>query len=106
MIQKYLIKVGIFLLNCSYSVFKLLPTNSNKVLFLSRQSNKPSIDFRMIVSQLEEDRDVKIVIMTKRIEKNMKDVLFKNVPLFYVKCIIWQLQKFVLWMATILLLVF
>lgn len=82
MIQKYLIKVGIFLLNCIYSIFKLLPTNSNKVLFLSRQSNKPSIDFRMIVSQLEEDRDVKIIMMTKRIEKRIKDVLFKNVPLF------------------------
>lgn len=82
MIQKYLIKVGIFLLNCIYSIFKLLPTNSNKVLFLSRQSNKPSIDFRMLSSQLEEDCDVKVIMMTKRIEKRMKDVLFKNVPLF------------------------
>ena len=82
MIQKYLIKVGIFLLNCSYSVFKLLPTNSNKVLFLSRQSNKPSIDFRMIVSQLEEDRDVKIVIMTKRIEKNERCFIQKCSTLF------------------------
>ena len=69
MIQKYLIKISIFFLNLIYSVFKLLPMNRNKVLFLSRQSNKPSIDFRMLSSQLEEDCDVKVIMMTKRIEK-------------------------------------
>jgi len=36
-----------------YSVCKLVPTNGCKVLFLSRQSNKLSIDFRLLQSELK-----------------------------------------------------
>ena len=76
---KYLIRVNIFILNCIYIIFKILPTNRNKIFFLSRQSNKPSIDFRKLMGNLNENYDFKIVVMTKRVEKNLKDVLTKNI---------------------------
>lgn len=81
MFEKYLIKLGICILNLIYFVFKWLPCNRHKILFLSRQSNKPSIDFRMLANQLEEDTEVKIVMITKRIEKTFKDVILINIPL-------------------------
>ena len=76
---KYLIRFNVFILNCIYIIFKMLPTNRNKIFFLSRQSNKPSIDFRKLMGNLNENYDVKMVVMTKRVEKNLKDVLTKNV---------------------------
>ena len=54
---KYLIRFNIFILNCIYIIFKMLPTNRNKIFFLSRQSNKPSIDFRKLMGNLNENYD-------------------------------------------------
>lgn len=76
---RYFIRFSIIVVNVVYFIFKLFPTNKNKIFFLSRQSDKPSIDFRKIISNLNENYDYKIVVMTKRVEKNLKDVLCKNV---------------------------
>ncbi len=80
---KYLIRFNIFILNCIYIIFKILPTNKNKIFFLSRQSDRPSIDFRKLIGNLNENYDFKIVVMTKRVEKNIWDVLTKNVIYFF-----------------------
>ena len=48
------IAVGILkgILICIYGVLKLLPTKTNKVLFLSRQSDVPSLDFTLLQEEL------------------------------------------------------
>ncbi len=74
-----LINIYIFILNSIYILFKLFPTKKNQILFLSRQTNKPSIDFRMIIEELEQNYpEYKIKVITKRVEKNLKDFIFKN----------------------------
>lgn len=74
-----LINLYIFFLNVIYMLFKLFPVKKNQILFLSRQTNKPSIDFRMIANELAQNYpEYKIKIITKRVEKNLKDFVSKN----------------------------
>lgn len=61
--------------NFIYSVFKLLPTNKNKILFLSRQSNKPSLDYKMIINELDNYSSLKIVSILNRTKKTPKGIL-------------------------------
>ena len=53
-----------------YFFLKLFKTNNNKILLLSRQSNKPSIDFELIKEDIQKRYpNVKLVILTKMFEK-------------------------------------
>lgn len=45
----YLMKAGLQIL---YGLLKLFPVKENKILFLSRQTNGPGLDFRMIQAEL------------------------------------------------------
>lgn len=51
-----------------YFFLKFLPTKKNKVLFISRQSNKPSIDFLILEKELRKLK-FKTILITKKIEK-------------------------------------
>lgn len=69
-----LLKLIKLLLRLVYSILKLLPTR-NKVVFLSRQTNEPSIDYRLIAQELRiQSPKVEIVMLCKRIEKSPKDL--------------------------------
>ena len=46
----YIMRIG---LNFIYAVLKFFPTQKNKVLFLSRQSNMLTLDFKMTQEELE-----------------------------------------------------
>ena len=62
-IKLAVIKAGIFLLNMVYGVFKLLPVQ-RKVTMLSRQSNTPSDEFRMVKKGINiRDKGVKVVFL-------------------------------------------
>ena len=63
--------------NFIYIFFKLFPSD-DRILFISRQSDRPSLDFRMIIKQIEKISNSKIIIITKRIEKNYFVALKKN----------------------------
>lgn len=70
-IKKLVIKIAIGILNFVYLPFKLLKTN-NKITYISRQSNTPSIDFKLLYSKMEElDKSVSQVVLTKKIEKGL-----------------------------------
>lgn len=69
------------MLNTFYCFFKTLPTDKNKIVFISRQTNNPSLDFRLIIKKLSEQDNLKIVTLTKRIEKNIFDMTIKNFPM-------------------------
>ena len=57
------------ILNFIYAVLKLFSVKENKVLFLSRQSNEPTLDFVMVQEMLrKKNRDIEIVTLCKRLE--------------------------------------
>lgn len=73
--------VGKIFLNVLYFFLKLLPTK-NKIIFISRQSNSPTLDFVMLKSEIEKKCDYKIVMITKKMKKNTKDIL-KNSDIIF-----------------------
>ena len=82
MFLRILIFIYRCLINLIYLLFKLLPTNKNKIFFLSRQTNKPSIDYRMLIEEINKNySNQKIVVLTKRIDKNIKDMILLNITL-------------------------
>lgn len=55
-----------------YAPLKLLPAKSGKVLFLSRQSDVPSIDFRLLAAELvRRDALVSTVFLCKRVREGV-----------------------------------
>lgn len=73
-------KIAIILLRWAmsfvYFFLKLLPTDKNKVLFLSRQSNTVTEDFGFLIERLTELRPgVKTVVITKRADKGLGSML-------------------------------
>ena len=76
--------VGVFVLNIIYIFFKLFPTRK-KIVFISRQSDKPSLDFRMLAKEINKtDSTIKIVFLTKKTRKNIKDNL-KNIKIIFLQ---------------------
>ncbi len=66
------VRIGIFFFNIIYFFIKLCPTR-NKVTFISRQKNTPSIDFILLKTELHKtDPSIKVVILCKRLEKGFK----------------------------------
>ena len=67
-------KLYIIFLNFIYLFFKLLPINKKKIFFLSRQSNKISLDYKMLINEInKENSDYKIVVMTNMLGKKLLD---------------------------------
>lgn len=67
----YLLKLNLKLV---YFFLKLLPTDKSKIVFISRQSNNVSIDFKMIAEKLVEKK-YKVVIISKKIDSGMINYL-------------------------------
>ncbi len=67
--KKIAIYIMRFGLNLIYAVLKLFPAKKNKVLFLSRQSNTLTLDFRLTQEELKrEDPAIEIVTICHRLE--------------------------------------
>lgn len=60
-----------------YFVFKTaFSINPNKIVFLSRQSNSPSIDFQLVVQELQRRHpDIEVVFVCRRMEKGYRSKL-------------------------------
>lgn len=70
-IKRLVIKIAIFALNVVYLPFKCLKTK-NKLTYISRQSDTPSIDFKLLYNKMKElDNDVIQVMLTKKIGKGL-----------------------------------
>ena len=66
-----ILKVGIFFCNCIYALCKLLPVRK-KVTFLSRQSNRPSVDIDMLSDKIQSEHpDFQTVLLCKRLESGL-----------------------------------
>jgi len=64
-----------WVMNFFYFFLKLLPTKQNKLVFLSRQSNKPSEDFLFLSEQLKAEKpDIEIVAISCRADHNFRSM--------------------------------
>lgn len=78
-----IIKLGLFFLNLFYSIMKLFPTQ-NKITFISRQSDKPSIDFLLLDKQIKStDSTIKTVILCKTLSGDQKASLGKKIKYIF-----------------------
>lgn len=74
-IKKILINIAVIILNLLYLPFKCLKTK-NKITYISRQSNKPSIDFILLKEMMEKKyNSLTQVMLTKKIEKGLIEKL-------------------------------
>ena len=65
------LKAAVLALNCIYGVFKLLPLK-DKVVFVSRQGDTPSVDYIMIKEEIhKQSPDTEVVMLTKKLEKSI-----------------------------------
>ena len=72
--MKYLILFFKFLANVFYSIMKLLPI-TNKVVFISRNNTKTSIDFLLLEKEINKrDKSTKVVILNHKITNKFKYV--------------------------------
>lgn len=87
-IRTQIIRIGIgigkCLLNIIYFFVKMFPAR-NKVVMLSRQSNKPSIDFELIEKEILNRTDnVEVKILCKILKKDIKERI--NYCFYILKC--------------------
>ncbi len=69
-----LIKLFKLCLKFVYFFIKLFPTNKNKVVFISRQTDYIHVDFEMISKELKKrDKNIKQVFLCKRMGKGLKE---------------------------------
>ena len=69
--MEYCIKIFKALMNIIYKFFKLFKTK-NKITFISRQSNKIGIDFKLLIEDLKkESSNTKIVVLNKELNKSI-----------------------------------
>ena len=72
--MKTLLYVFKILMNFIYLFFKVLKTNNKKVLFISRQSNSVTLDFKLLSDELKK-KNYDVIILCKRFD-NIKKCLF------------------------------
>ena len=78
----FLIDIFKLLLNILYFPFKFLK-KKKKILFLSRQSNQISLEYKMLIEDLKKkDSSIKIKVITKKIEKNIISLISNFFLLF------------------------
>lgn len=69
-----IIKIFKFCLSIVYALLKLLPTNKNKIVFISRQTNYIHVDFDMIRKEISKrNKNIKMVFLCKRMGKGIKE---------------------------------
>lgn len=72
----FVVNAGKMILSFVYAVFKLFPNQKNKVLFLSRQSNELTLDFRMLKEELEkQEKKIKIVSICNRMDDKKEGII-------------------------------
>ena len=75
--MKFIATIGIFFMKIIYFFMKLFKTK-NKIVFISRQSDKLSLDFSLLKEEIEKNSNIELVFITKKVEKNFRSV-FKSI---------------------------
>lgn len=71
-----------------YGAFKILPTNPKKIVCISRQENEMSLDYKLLITELKEQRsDLKIVFLSSRdsgkLSKDIKIIYNVLLSMYY-----------------------
>lgn len=74
MSKHILTRAGIKILNIIYSVFKARK-NKKQITLVSRESNKETLDLRMLREALQQSGQYKIVVLSKKLEKSFFGIL-------------------------------
>lgn len=85
LIKKCFLYIARSIMNFIYFFIKLFPMQKNKILMMSRQSNEPSIDFKLLKEEIKNrDEKIQIVMLCKRIPKKF----FKKIEycFYLIKC--------------------
>lgn len=69
-----IVKLGIVAANILYYFIKLIPTQYNKITFISRQSNTKSLDMQLLEQELiKSNKDLKIIFLCKTLSKGLNN---------------------------------
>jgi CDP-ribitol ribitolphosphotransferase len=70
-VKYLLLRIFKCILKIVYFFLKLLPTNSKKVVFISRQQNVPSLDFKLLSRDIKSiDSSYQVVFLCKKMKTN------------------------------------
>ena len=95
--KKIVIKFGKIILNIIYFFLKLMPIKK-QIVFVSMQSNKPSLDFNLLAEEIKrKDEDIKLVFLCKKMDSNLSNVIDY---IKYVFNIAWYVLKVMCYLAT------
>ena len=87
-------KILIVLANILYALFKLFPVKSNRVLFLSRQSNEKTLDFTFIEKELMRwNPEVEPVFLCRQFTGEERSPLVLLPYLLYLIKVSWYLAR-------------
>ncbi len=74
-LMKIFVSFAVAVLRAIYFFLKLFPTK-DKILFLSRQANTPSVDFALLSKKISEILpNVKQIMITRRMERNFSEAI-------------------------------
>ena len=69
--KKIIIKTGKAILNFIYGIIKIIPTR-NQIVFVSMQSDLPSLDFELLAKQIKSKQlDIKVIFLCKKMNSNL-----------------------------------
>lgn len=95
--KKIVIKFGKIILNIIYFFLKLMPVKK-QAIFVSMQSNKPSLDFNLLAEEIRrKDEDIKLIFLCKKMDSNLSNVIDY---IKYVFNIAWYVLKVMCYLAT------
>ena len=97
MLKKNIIKIGKTFLNLIYAIIKIIPTR-NQIVFISMQSDLPSLDFRLLSQEIKNKQsDIKLIFLCKK----MNSSLSKKIDYFsYVFNMVGYIFKAMYYLAT------
>lgn len=85
LIQNSILYIARAMMNFIYFLIKLFPMQKNKILLMSRQSDQPNIDFKLIEEEIKSrNKQMKVVTLCKKIPREF----FKKIGycFYLIKC--------------------
>lgn len=83
-IKCFILEVCIFFLKIVYAFIKLFPVKE-KVTFISRQGNEPSLDFSLLAKELKKERPTcQIVMLTKKLDNKLTYIFHMFKQMYHV----------------------
>jgi CDP-ribitol ribitolphosphotransferase / teichoic acid ribitol-phosphate polymerase len=73
--KKFLIYCFNYHLKFTYLFIKFFKIK-NRVVFISRQTDKPSLDFNMLIEEIKKHSDIEVIVLCRRMKNTLKDNIY------------------------------